>query len=314
MRTFAAEGGRPRWWADWWLTVSDLEEPGALSEFECRTLLQRERLARVAVSVGALPAVFPVSYVLAGCEILFLTGDRSRLGAATRNAVVAFEVDHYEPSLEDGWSVTAVGVTTAKTDPESMATARALGLTPWLAGDPSHLVGLTPELLSGRRVGSPRRTVAGDDGSAAWMVGPRSTVARLVRPPVRAGWDWNLGDVAHALRRAGVSAALVGDQDAIVTERDLTRALNAGLGPHDAVSTVTVGHAWTVDDRMSVVDAAAEMLSHDVRHLVVRDGHRDILGVVSLRDVLRVLLDAMDPTVWVSLHQTLSLSWPGPDG
>jgi CBS domain-containing protein len=101
------------------------------------------------------------------------------------------------------------------------------------------------------------------------------------------------------MREANVSSALVGDGKAIVTERDLARTLAAGLGPEAAVSVFAVADPITIPAATGVVDAAAEMLRKEIRHLVVT-AHGEVLGVVSLRDVMAVLLQATDPTVWVA--------------
>src|SRR3954471_13318116 len=64
-----------------------------LDERTCLQRLGRNGLGRVAVSVGALPAIFPVGYAVDAGDVYFLTGAGTKLGAAARNAIVAFEVD-----------------------------------------------------------------------------------------------------------------------------------------------------------------------------------------------------------------------------
>ena len=110
------------------------------------------------------------------------------------------------------------------------------------------------------------------------------------------------------MREENVSAALVGGRcEAIVTERDLTRALASGLGPEAAISAVRVLDPATINAAESVVDGAAEMLRLEIRHLVVTD-HGEVLGVVSLHDVMVVLLQALDPAVWVAtLREALTI-------
>jgi len=131
-------------------------------------------------------------------------------------------------------------------------------------------------------------------------VGPHSPVSLLIRrTPLRVPAGCSVGVAARAMREANVSSALVGEGEAIVTERDLARTLAAGLGPEAAVSVVAVPDPKTVPAATAVVEAAAEMLRHEIRHLVVTD-HGDVLGVVSLRDVMAVLSQALDPAVWVA--------------
>jgi uncharacterized protein len=106
----------------------------------------------VAVSIGAVPAVFPVNYAMLEGEVVFRIGRGTRLHAAMRNAVVAFEVDEVDPEYREGWSVLVVGVAGEITDDARRARAEALPLRPWAPGSPEHVVAIRPELVSGRRI------------------------------------------------------------------------------------------------------------------------------------------------------------------
>src|ERR1700676_3417636 len=156
-----------------------------LSEAACRWLITQERVGRVGGSVGALPAVFPVNYVVAGDEILFFTAEGTKLRAATDNQIVAFEVDHVDPITETGWSVLVVGMARERAEPAVLAGATKAGLRPWAAGDRPHLVSVTAETLSGRRIGGPADIRASANPPTAWMIGPRSPISMLAKPPVR---------------------------------------------------------------------------------------------------------------------------------
>ncbi len=123
-----------------------------LSDEECHGLLEQERIGRVAITVHALPAVLPVNYRLLGDSILFFTAEGMKLRAATSNAVVCFEVDHFDVESETGWSVMVVGVASEVTDPRAIASARRLGVRPWARGNRPHLVRLGTEFVSGRRI------------------------------------------------------------------------------------------------------------------------------------------------------------------
>ena len=123
-----------------------------LSSEECHELLREGTIGRVAVSVAALPAIFPVNYALLDGRIVFRTGDGTKLRAAVERAVVAFQVDHIDESTASGWSVMAVGLAEDITEPEELLAAQRLGLRPFAAGDRPHFVGIRPEFLSGRRI------------------------------------------------------------------------------------------------------------------------------------------------------------------
>ena len=285
----------------------DVDGLELLTEQECRGLLCQARVGRVAVSRGEVPAVFPVNYMVAGEEILFFTAEGIKLRAAAANTTVTFEVDHIDPFGETGWSVLVVGGAQERTEPAVIAGARRAGLRPWVGGDRFHLIAVAMDFVSGRRI---REAIDSRDRSAAYragVVGPHSPVAGLAQPPLYVGADWTLQSVAEAMREANVSAVLVGPDQAIVTERDLTRALNAGLGSQDQVIAVCVTDLIYLDEDTSVVQAAADMLHHEIRHLLLRNWRGQITGIVSLRDVLGVLVDAMDPAVWVVMQQTLSV-------
>jgi len=119
-----------------------------LDESECRRLLGTCTIGRVGVSVNSLPAIFPVTYQVVDGDILFRTGSGVKLNAARLGTVIAFEVDAFDEKTKTGWSVLAVG---AAHEVDTADESRA-SLEPWAQGDRTHLVRVTPELLSGRRL------------------------------------------------------------------------------------------------------------------------------------------------------------------
>ena len=76
-----------------------------LDEAECLRLLTKSEIGRVVFTDAALPAAQPVTYLLDGEEVVFRTAGGSKLAAATRGAVVAFQVDEIDPSTRIGWAV-----------------------------------------------------------------------------------------------------------------------------------------------------------------------------------------------------------------
>jgi CBS domain-containing protein len=128
-----------------------------------------------------------------------------------------------------------------------------------------------------------------------------SPVSSLVsRPVVRVHSDDSLTLVSQVMRSKNVSAALVGPgHAAIVTERDLTRALAAEYPADTPVGRVATPLPQSVPGNTDILDAAALMINHEVRHLIVQlpEGSE---GVVSIRDVMAVLLQAAKPEVWLS--------------
>ena len=77
----------------------------------------------------------------------------TRLSAALRGVVVAFEIDEIDCSHHRGWSVLAVGEAQVVGDDEADVLRARLALAPWAPGEGDHLVRIQPTFLSGRRIG-----------------------------------------------------------------------------------------------------------------------------------------------------------------
>jgi uncharacterized protein len=123
-----------------------------LEREECLQLLGEATLGRVAVTSAALPTVLPVSFRLAGDRIVFRTGEGTKLAAATRNAVVAFEVDDFDPVTHTGWSVVVTGVARPVVVGIDREAPDLLAVPRWAPGADGHLVEISIEMISGRRV------------------------------------------------------------------------------------------------------------------------------------------------------------------
>jgi CBS domain-containing protein len=124
-----------------------------------------------------------------------------------------------------------------------------------------------------------------DDGSI------RSLIRR---PAVLVHLDDSLRVLAATLTEESIGAAVVRGTDplALVSERDVVRALAEGADPDD----VPVSEIMTEDVEVAaptdlVYDVIGRMLENEIRHLpVVEDGA--VVGMVSARDALGALAEA----------------------
>ncbi|GAA3236107.1 pyridoxamine 5'-phosphate oxidase family protein [Nonomuraea helvata] len=123
-----------------------------LSRAECLDLLSTAPIGRIVFTDQALPAVQPVNFHLDGHSIVIRTSTGSKLAAATRRAVVAFEADEFDLERRTGWSVTAVGLARAVTDPTERDRLAELPLTTWAPGNRDHYIVVEAEQVSGRRI------------------------------------------------------------------------------------------------------------------------------------------------------------------
>ena len=123
-----------------------------LDREECLRLLSTARLGHVGLTKGALPSVLPVNFYFDGSRILIRSGPGSRIDAAIQNAVVAFEVDSFDPMYQSGWSVLVTGVAQEVTDPDELAALASLPVPRWAPLGDGRLVAISTELVSGRRL------------------------------------------------------------------------------------------------------------------------------------------------------------------
>jgi CBS domain-containing protein len=116
---------------------------------------------------------------------------------------------------------------------------------------------------------------------------------------VQLGPDHTLRQAAALMARRKVGSAIVVDPDGsgvgIITERDILNAIGTDLDPdaeraadHITWEVVYASPAWTIEE------AAAAMVRGGFRHLVVLDGD-DVLGVISVRDIVRVWVHTSIP-------------------
>jgi CBS domain-containing protein len=117
----------------------------------------------------------------------------------------------------------------------------------------------------------------------------RDAMSKVV---LQVGPDHTLRQTAELMSSRRVGSAVVIDPDGsgigIITERDMLYAIGKGLDPdtertadHITWDVVYAGPSWTLEA------AAAAMVRGGFRHLVVLEDN-DVLGIISVRDILRV--------------------------
>lgn len=135
------------------LEIDDRVSLEVLDRRECLRLLATQPVGRIGVSIGALPAILPVNFALVGDYIVIRTVPGTKLDAAARRSVVAFEVDSYAPDGSSGWSVLVQGVCSEVADPSERAALAATGPRPWAFGPgvADRVVRIEVSFVNGRR-------------------------------------------------------------------------------------------------------------------------------------------------------------------
>jgi nitroimidazol reductase NimA-like FMN-containing flavoprotein (pyridoxamine 5'-phosphate oxidase superfamily) len=132
--------------------VDDSGELEVLTERECQELLGAVSLGRVVFTDRALPAIQPVAFTLRDGDVIIRASAGSKLAVAARDAVVAFEADEFDTSVHSGWSVVIVGHARVIAEDGGLTPLRRPPLPARGTGERDHVIAITPELISGRRV------------------------------------------------------------------------------------------------------------------------------------------------------------------
>jgi len=126
---------------------------------------------------------------------------------------------------------------------------------------------------------------SGASGSIGALVAP--TVATIVPTAT-------LQQAAEAMIADGLGLLVVTDVNGptgVLSERDIVAAAAEGLDLElERVRDHGSNEIVSVDDQSTVADAARAMADAQIRHLAVTNGGV-VVGVVSVRDVLRSLVD-----------------------
>jgi uncharacterized protein len=123
-----------------------------LGDDECAQLLAAGQVGRVGITIAGLPVILPVNYAYFDGDVIFRTGEGSKLHAASSRAVIAFEVDGFDADHHAGWSVLAIGRSSTVDDPIERAQLEQQHVAPWAGGARDAYVRMHPEMLTGRRI------------------------------------------------------------------------------------------------------------------------------------------------------------------
>lgn len=149
------------------------------------------------------------------------------------------------------------------------------------------------------------------DGMAVPILHLHSPVELLIaKRALTIGGDSTLCEASDLMLSDQVSALLVSsDPLAILTERDLVRAFAGGCTAETPVSAMARSQPITVAGGADILDAASLMLQYGVHHLVVQMTE-GAFGILSMREVTAVLLQAVKPDVWMT-SVSLNVAIPG---
>jgi nitroimidazol reductase NimA-like FMN-containing flavoprotein (pyridoxamine 5'-phosphate oxidase superfamily) len=133
------------------LSVERLAGTEVLDVRASLALLRTRDVGRLAVVVNGHPDIFPVNFAFDRGRIMFRTAEGTKLSAILFGGPVAFEVDGYDASAGQAWSVVLKGPATEIKRPAEWTTASQLPLFPWHADPKPRFVRIDPLEITGRR-------------------------------------------------------------------------------------------------------------------------------------------------------------------
>jgi len=119
---------------------------------ECRLLIAAGGVGRFAVSTSSGPAVLPVNFAVVAGTIVVRTAEGT-LVDRYGDGLVAFEVDHIDDALSQGWSVLVRGRAHHVAHPAELNRMREDAVVwPWPGGEREVYVRVMPDRITGRRI------------------------------------------------------------------------------------------------------------------------------------------------------------------
>jgi hypothetical protein len=133
--------------------AADHSELIELGPEDCLARLSTHGVGRLATAAEDGLVILPVNYSVIDGTIAFRTAPGSAIAAAV-GPNVAFQVDHVDEALSQGWSVLVQGSVRAVTDPDVRRRFDALAHSrPWAGGEERDLwVRVEQDRISGRRI------------------------------------------------------------------------------------------------------------------------------------------------------------------
>jgi uncharacterized protein len=119
---------------------------------ECLRLLASVPVGRVGFFADGEIVVLPVNHVVDGQDVVFRTAYGSKLSAAGRLDLAAFEADHYNAQTRSGWSVLVTGRAEMVDAEAEIQRLGRRGLHPWVtAVQRPFWIRIRPTSVSGRQ-------------------------------------------------------------------------------------------------------------------------------------------------------------------
>ncbi|UXD21629.1 signal transduction protein [Ignicoccus pacificus DSM 13166] len=120
----------------------------------------------------------------------------------------------------------------------------------------------------------------------------------IKRPPISCFPSTSLKEVIKIMRNNNVGSVMIVDGGkllGIFTERDLVKALDEGAKLEEPISKYMNPSPITAKADESLESVVRKMLNNGLRHIPVVDSEGNVLGVISIKDIVETLYEGCNP-------------------
>ncbi len=132
-----------------------LDSPPVITKLlptECRRLISPGGVGRIGFNAASGPVIFPVNYTMIAGTIVVRTSEGSVIDGHADD-LVAFEVDHIDDALHQGWSVLVRGQAhRVRQTAELRHVREEAAVWPWPGGNREVYLRIVPDRITGRRI------------------------------------------------------------------------------------------------------------------------------------------------------------------
>ncbi len=126
-----------------------------LDSQECMELISAGGVGRIAFTMPgeSAPTVLPVNFLVRNETIVFRTTGHGIIAQYATDQHITFEVDRFDGTTSEGWSVLVIGRARPVRDEIDLARLRETApVEPWAAGERDLFITIVPKRITGRRI------------------------------------------------------------------------------------------------------------------------------------------------------------------
>ncbi|ADM28144.1 putative signal transduction protein with CBS domains [Ignisphaera aggregans DSM 17230] len=116
----------------------------------------------------------------------------------------------------------------------------------------------------------------------------------IMKKPIAVKEDVTIGEASKIMDGNNIGSLPIVDDNGkligIVTERDIVRAISRGVKLDIPVKHIMSTKLIVADRDENIVSIAIKMIENNIRHIPIVDNDHKLIGIISIRDVLRYVL------------------------